>query len=291
MAQAARRLPENAPGEFYVDETCIDCGACRWIAPASFDLAGERSFVKTQPRDEAKARRAEMALIACPTASIGTAGKHDLAAARAAYPARMYGEVFHCGWHAEASFGAAAWLVRRPHGNILVDSPRFAGRLVRALEDMGGVRWMFLSHRDDVADHARFAAHFGATRILHADDVSHATRGVEWQVEGDAPVALTPGATMLPVPGHTRGSMALLVDETLLFTGDHLAWSPEEDRLVAWRDVCWYDWRAQTRSMARLAAQRFEWVLSGHGTPGHRPAAEMACGMEGLVRRMRAEGG
>ncbi|MGE0255326.1 MAG: MBL fold metallo-hydrolase [Alphaproteobacteria bacterium] len=291
MAQAARRLPENAPGDFYVDETCIDCGACRWIAPASFDLAGERSFVKTQPRDGAEARRAEMALVACPTASIGTVGKRDLAAARAAFPARMDGEVYHCGWHAEASFGAAAWLVRRPDGNILVDSPRFAGRLVRALEDMGGVRWMFLSHRDDVADHARFAAHFGATRILHADDASHGTRDVEWRVEGHDPVALAPGATMIPVPGHTRGSMALLVDDTWLFTGDHLAWSPEEGRPVAWRDVCWFDWRAQTRSMATLAARRFEWVLPGHGAPGHLPAAAMARELEALVRRMRAEGG
>src|SRR5258708_37881214 len=36
MAQIAQRLPENVQGEFFVDSTCIDCDACRQIAPASF---------------------------------------------------------------------------------------------------------------------------------------------------------------------------------------------------------------------------------------------------------------
>ena len=29
MANLALRLPENVPGDFYVDSTCIDCDACR----------------------------------------------------------------------------------------------------------------------------------------------------------------------------------------------------------------------------------------------------------------------
>lgn len=41
MAALAKRLASNAPGEFYVDSSCIDCGTCRWVAPASFDRAGE----------------------------------------------------------------------------------------------------------------------------------------------------------------------------------------------------------------------------------------------------------
>jgi len=41
------------------------------------------------------------------------------------------GEVFHCGFHSAASFGAASYLIVRPQSNVLVDSPRFAGPLVR----------------------------------------------------------------------------------------------------------------------------------------------------------------
>jgi len=70
----------------------------------------------------------------------------------------------------EASFGAWAYLiVRSPEqgGNVLVDSPRFTTPLVKRIEKMGGVSLMFLSHRDDIADHAKFAAHFHCPRVMH----------------------------------------------------------------------------------------------------------------------------
>ena len=33
MASLAKLLPENVPGEFFVDSTCIDCDTCRQLAP------------------------------------------------------------------------------------------------------------------------------------------------------------------------------------------------------------------------------------------------------------------
>jgi hypothetical protein len=36
MADPARRLPENATGDFFVDATCIDCDTCRQVAPSVF---------------------------------------------------------------------------------------------------------------------------------------------------------------------------------------------------------------------------------------------------------------
>src|SRR5258706_12926214 len=126
MAALAKALGTNAPGEFFVDATCIDCDTCNWVAPASFDDAPARagggaghSRVYRQPRDAPERLRAEMALLACPVGAIGTRGKHDLAAARAAFPERIAAEIFHLGYHAEASFGAASYLVPRPGGNRL----------------------------------------------------------------------------------------------------------------------------------------------------------------------------
>lgn len=66
----------------------------------------------------------------------------------------------------------------RPEGNVLVDSPRFAAPLVRRIEAMGGVALMFLTHRDDVADHEKFHQHFGCQRIVHEADVTRPTAGV-----------------------------------------------------------------------------------------------------------------
>ena len=36
MANPRKRVPENVPGDIFVDSTCIDCDACRQIAPSVF---------------------------------------------------------------------------------------------------------------------------------------------------------------------------------------------------------------------------------------------------------------
>jgi hypothetical protein len=58
----------------------------------------------------------------------------------------------------------------------------------------------------------------------------------------------------------------LLYRDAVLFTGDHLAWSPEGGTLTAFRDACWYSWPEQTRSMGTLLAYRFEWCCPAPGT-------------------------
>lgn len=277
MARPSARRPENAPGALFVDETCIDCDTCRWMAPATFDRRGEMSRVRAQPADPLELELALRALVACPTASIGTEEKGHAAALRAArdaFPVPLDGPVSHCGWHSEKSFGAASYLLARPPargGNVLVDSPRWSGALVRRLEELGGVSTIFLTHIDDVADHARFAAHFGARRVLHARDADASTRDVEVLLEGTDPIALDDDLVALPVPGHTAGSTCLLAEGTYLFSGDHLAWSERLGQLYAFRSACWYDWDELVRSMERLVEQRFEWVLPGHGRRARVP--------------------
>ena len=51
MANASRRLPHNAPGDFFVDSTCIDCDTCRWMAPATFTRR-EDSDLACRTKDE-----------------------------------------------------------------------------------------------------------------------------------------------------------------------------------------------------------------------------------------------
>jgi glyoxylase-like metal-dependent hydrolase (beta-lactamase superfamily II)/ferredoxin len=275
MARLAERLPENAPGDFYVDRTCIDCDTCRRVAPSVFAEGEGASYVSAQPRTEADRLRALMALVACPTASIGTVERSDATPGVRAFPEKVAENVSFCGFTAESSFGAWSWLIERPEGNVLVDSPRAAGPLLKALEARGGVRTLFLTHRDDVADHATFARRFGCERVLHADDISAGTREVERQLAGPDPVALAPDLLAIPAPGHTRGHALLLYREKFLFTGDHLAWSKRRGHLVGFRDACWYSWSEQVRSMERLLDYSFEWVLPGHGERFHAdsPAA------------------
>lgn len=285
MANAAKRLPHNVPGDFFVDASCIDCDTCRWMAPETFVQRAGQASVHRQPTSPAERLRAEMALLSCPTVSIGTTSRHDLAPARAGLPDPITDDVLHCGYHAESSFGAASYLVLRPEGNVLVDSPRFAGPLVKQLEVLGGVAWMLLTHKDDVADHRRFAEHFGCRRVLHEDDVGPRTDDVEVRLQGEEPIALEAGLRALPVPGHTRGSVCFLHGE-ILFTGDHLAWSARRGRLTAFRTACWYSWSEQTRSMERLAAHRFSCVLPGHGRRARLAPHVMQDAVAALAREM-----
>jgi hypothetical protein len=78
-------------------------------------------------------------------------------------------------------------LVKRPEGNVLIDSPRFASQLVKRIEEMGGVARMLLTHKDDIAAHESFRARFGTMRTMHRADgaseitnrTGHRRRGVD----------------------------------------------------------------------------------------------------------------
>jgi glyoxylase-like metal-dependent hydrolase (beta-lactamase superfamily II)/ferredoxin len=266
MASLKHRYSDNAPGEFYVDSTCIDCDACRRIAPAVFEAGEGHSFVQRQPSDEPQKQRALMALVACPTGSIGTESRLDARPGIGAFPERVEENVSFCGFTSRDSFGAWSYFVERSEGNVLVDSPRAVSRLLRAFRERGGISTLFLTHRDDVADHEAFRRRFGCERVLHERDVTAETSGVERRIRGDEPVSLSPDLLVIPTPGHTRGHSVLLYRDKFLFTGDHLAWSRGRMGLIAFRDACWYSWKEQQRSMERLLDYSFEWVLPGHGS-------------------------
>jgi len=286
MANPKLRLAENAAGSFFVDSTCIDCDTCRQLAPATFRDHGGQSSVFRQPASSGEKRLAQMAIIACPTGSIGSAEKADAKNAIGAFPFRITENIYYCGFNSEKSFGAWSYLIVRPQGNILVDSPRFSAPLVKKIEALGGVSAMFLSHRDDIADHDRFAEKFGAVRIMHAADGANRF-GIEKIIEGEAVVEIDDELTVIPQPGHTRGSQVLLYKNKYLFSGDHLAWSPNRDTLIAFRGACWYSWTEQIRSMQRLTEYDFEWVLPGHGRIANRPKAEMRQHLAGCIEWMK----
>ncbi|HVF27368.1 MAG TPA: MBL fold metallo-hydrolase [Pyrinomonadaceae bacterium] len=289
MANRARRLPENVAGDFFVDETCIDCDACRQIAPATFRDHGDQSSVYRQPENENEAQRALMALVACPTGSIGTIEKHNARIGIDAFPTLIAENIYFCGFTSEASFGAWSYLIVRTveqGGNVLIDSPRFTNHLVRKIEALGGIKTIFLTHRDDIADHNKFARKFGARRVMHVADGA-ARLGIEDIIEGETERQLDEELLIIPTPGHTSGHCVLLYKNKFLFTGDHLAWSPSRRTLTAFRSVTWYSWPEQTRSMVKLLAHRFEWVLPGHGRLHHETAHVMHTHLRGCVEWMR----
>ena len=290
MARTDLRHPNNSDGDWFVDTRCIDCGTCRDLAPELFVAVGDHSVVGRQPASGStdEVTDAWLAAQACPTNSIGTLSRRRR-------PGRLYPReiepgsgVFDLGYCSEDSFGASAWFVHRPGGNLLVDSPRFTSALVEPMDEMGGIAHILLTHQDDVADAARYADHFGARVWIHEDDRRAAPFATD-VLSGTREVEIVPGLVAIPVPGHTRGSVLYLLDERFLFTGDSLAWSHAHEDLTAFRGACWYSWTAQTESLERLAASdhRFAWVLPGHGARVRRDPDHLSARLEALVGRMR----
>ena len=126
MAERSRAFADNAPGSYFVDDTCIDCGTCHGLTPAVFEDAGGRSRVHHQPAGPEERLRAGMALVSSPTSSIGTDDRSVAREAAGAFPLTLEDEVGFCGYTSEKGFGAWSYLVERPDGNVLVDSPRAA---------------------------------------------------------------------------------------------------------------------------------------------------------------------
>ena len=286
MAVAARRHPAGADGDWFIDDRCISCGACRAAAPDLFaPLPRVRQYVLTrQPADAEEVVLAQQAAEVCPTRSIGTESgltwEHH-------HPVQVAPGVWRTGWNDTKAIGGNAFLVERPDGNVLVDAPSFLPRVTDAIEERGGLRRILLTHRDDVGDAQRFAEAFGAEVHIHHADRSAAPFATH-VLHGTDPVDLGDGVTVIPTPGHTAGHVMYLVDEQVLFTGDSLVWEPDRDDLWARRDVCWHSWPQQLDSLERLAEHDFTKVVPTHGVMSPTlPAHELRVRLLALVAELR----
>ena len=68
--------------------------------------------------------------------------------------------------------------------------------------------------------------------------------------------------------------MSVLLGErrSVLFSGDHLWWRPEQAVLVASERYCWWDFQEQLRSVERLKELDVAWLLpSAMATPTRLP--------------------
>jgi glyoxylase-like metal-dependent hydrolase (beta-lactamase superfamily II) len=202
--------------------------------------------------------------------------------AQASFPLHVEDGVYYAGFNSEKSFGANSYFIRHPNGNWLVDSPRFLKHLVKSFEEKGGIRYIFLSHEDDVADAARYAGAFSATRIIHRAD-SSAMPDAEWVIEGEEPVPVEPEFVCIPVPGHTPGSMALLYNNRFLFSGDHLWWDRDLQRLGTPERLVWDEAQLE-QSVRKLLTHSFEWVLPGHGERIHLYHGDMKKAVNQLLQ-------
>jgi glyoxylase-like metal-dependent hydrolase (beta-lactamase superfamily II) len=278
-----KRHPDNAPGDWYIDRECMDCSAARSVAPDLIVSRGGQSVFARQPTTPEEVMMAWRARLLCPTASVRTERRADAPAE--VFPEKMTDGVYRLGYNSKDSYGAHSFLIERPGGNAMVDSPRWTKHVVTALEKLGGLAHVLLTHKDDVADADRYARHFGARVSIHKEDRGAAPYA-DHILEGRDPIRLYDDLVAIPVPGHTKGSVVYFWDNRCLFSGDSLSWSFGENDLSAFRDFCWYSWDEQRKSLTRLLDYDFEWVFAGHGGSHGGPPDEMKRRLQKLVERM-----
>src|SRR6516164_4960496 len=99
MANIKKSVPENVPGDFFVDSTCIDCDTCRQLAAAVFAEGPGHAFVHRQPATPEARRQALQALVSCPTGSIGSRGGERPQSVLDDFPLPIEVPVFYCGFN------------------------------------------------------------------------------------------------------------------------------------------------------------------------------------------------
>jgi len=292
-------------GPLWVDTICISCDTCRWMSSDKvFRHEDGMSAVVQQPETEEEMQEALRILNACPVGSIhfDNANPADRQHAAMDFPrlvpeAETLGlEVYHLGHHSPLSFGATPWAVRHPETGIvaIIDCPRYSTGLKKSLEKHfgeGKVKYMFLTHADDVADHVKWAEKLGVKRIIHESeahaDMALAKRAAvgmedcEIRLSGHGPWdpfagELGANSCILFQPGHSIGSCVLHFqpgsgDDTVaaVFTGDHLAKLRVTGTLDAFLLASKFDYKVQLESLRAWAAdgraQAVNIVFPGHG--------------------------
>ncbi|MDF3287709.1 MBL fold metallo-hydrolase [Streptomyces silvisoli] len=279
--------PSPEPGGWYVDDRCTNCDVARQLAPGLIGEVEGISRVLRQPRNAEELRQLHAAAYACHTRSIRHPSRR-LDPALDPYPLRLDDGLYFCGHNSRQNAGANAYLMVRPSGNLMVDTPRWSTELADRYEALGRITDVLLTHRDHVAHGRRYADRFDARLWIHEGDLEYAP-DADHVLRGTEPFEVAPGVVAHPLAGHTEGSVLYVADERYCFSGDSFYWSRGSQDIEVAQSVTWYSIEALAASLARgVDRLRFEWLLPGHGDRRQLPADEMAERMKGLVERVQA---
>ena len=117
------------------------------------------------------------------------------------------------------SFGGISYVVKNDGNPFMTDVPEYLESTLLFIEGFGMPEFIFLTHRDDVADAEKFRERFGSKLIIHQTE----RRAVN-QPDVTFEDFLEIGDVMIiHTPGHSPGSSSLYYPRaSVMFTGDHI---------------------------------------------------------------------
>lgn len=182
------------------------------------------------------------------------------------------------------TYDGKGFLVTGPKYNLMVDMPACTPRVIDAVRRAGGLRYLFLSHRDEIGEVEEFHQAVGGAIIMHRSEADLVPCGVDLVFDTDFEVE--PGVTVLHTPGHSPGSSCLLLhrgDLKVLFTGDHIL-RGREDVPAPLKFPWTWNWASQLSSAHRLLDFDFDYIIPSHGK--HLPKSYLPNAHQNLTKSL-----
>jgi len=158
------------------------------------------------------------------------------------------------------SFGGISYLIAGEKSSFMVDVPEYIEQNIEFIHSRPIPEFIFLTHRDDVADAEMFRESFGSKLIIHKSE-KYVINSPDITFSEYYDVG---GTRIIHTPGHSPGSSSLFFrGGRIMFTGDHI--TADRGKPVA-EDFSWtFDYELQLKSARKLLEYDFEYILAGHG--------------------------
>lgn len=161
-------------------------------------------------------------------------------------------------------FNSIAWI--RPDGNVLIDPLPLSDHDMQHLQSLGQTAWIVITNSDHIRASQAIAHQTGAQIAGPiAEKLTFDIACDRWLTEGDEVV---PGLIVMELHGSkTPGELVLLLDNTILITGD-LVRAHQANQLMLLPTAKLQDPQAASQAVQRLASlSDIETVLVGDGWP------------------------
>lgn len=165
--------------------------------------------------------------------------------------------------------GTAYLIVENSLGNILIDCPAWDDANQQFLQSVGGVRWLFLSHRGGIGKTREIQENFGCEVLIQEQEayLLPGLRVTTFQHE----FTPSPLAKAIWTPGHSPGSSCLYYTDRggVLLSGRHLL--PNQlGEPVPLRTAKTFHWPRQLKSVQllldRFTPETFQYICPGANT-------------------------
>ncbi|OKH19647.1 MBL fold metallo-hydrolase [Hydrococcus rivularis NIES-593] len=150
------------------------------------------------------------------------------------------------------TLGGSAYFIVEKAGNILIDCPASDEENLRFLQEKGGVRWLFVTHRGGIGKKVKQMQAVLGCEVLIQEQEAYLLPEVD-VTSFEREFSLSPNCYAIWTPGHSPGSSCLYWSYYggVLFSGRHLL-PDREGKPVPLRTAKTFHWYRQLRSIEAL---------------------------------------